>query len=289
MKISAFTFVRNAIKYDYPVVESINSILPVVDEFVVAVGNSEDGTLGLIRSINSAKIRIVETIWDDTQREGGKVLADETNKALAAVSKDADWAFYLQADEVVHEKDHAAIIAACHKYKSDKTIEGLLFKYIHFYGTYSWVGNTRNWYRNEIRIIRPHSGIYSYKDAQGFRKDGRKLNVKAIDAHIYHYGWVKPPEAQQQKQQSFNKYWHDDKWVEENIPAKAEFDYANVGSLSPFKGIHPQVMKERIASVSWQFDFDPSKVRLSFKEKLSRMIEKMTGWRFGEYKNYKKM
>ena len=58
--------VRNAVKFDYPIVESIKSILPIVDEYMVAVGNSDDGTLELIRSINSPKIKIIETIWDDS-------------------------------------------------------------------------------------------------------------------------------------------------------------------------------------------------------------------------------
>ena len=79
MKVTGFTFIRNAIKYDYPVVEAITSILPICDDFVVAVGNSDDGTLALIQSIHPTKIRIVETIWDDTKREGGKVLALETD------------------------------------------------------------------------------------------------------------------------------------------------------------------------------------------------------------------
>ena len=287
MKLSAFTFVRNAVKYDYPVLESIKSILPVVDEFIVAVGNSEDDTLALIKSIDSPKIKIIETVWDDSLREGGRVLAVETDKALAMVSRDADWAFYLQADEVVHEKDWENIIAACKKYKDDKSVEGLLFKYIHFYGTYDWIGNSRRWYRNEIRIVRPHSGISSYKDAQGFRLQGRKLFVKPVDANIYHYGWVKPPKAQQDKQKTFNKLWHDDQWMKENVPDVEEFDYSNSGSLKKFPGTHAAVMKERIKTVHWPFDFDPSKVKLSFKEKLSNFIENQSGWRFGEYRNYK--
>jgi glycosyltransferase involved in cell wall biosynthesis len=104
MKIAGFTFVRNAIKYDYPIIEAITSILPICDELVVAVGNSEDGTLELIQSIDSPKIKIIETIWDDSLREGGRVLAVETDKALAAISPDANWCFYIQGDEVVHEK-----------------------------------------------------------------------------------------------------------------------------------------------------------------------------------------
>ena len=287
MKLSAFTFVRNAIKYDYPVVESIKSILPIVDEYIVAVGNSEDETLALIKYINSPKIKIIETIWDDTLREGGRVLAVETDKALAAVSPDSDWAFYLQADEVVHENDLPAIVEACKLYKEDKTVEGLLFKYIHFYGTYDWIGSSRRWYRNEIRIIRPHIGVSSYKDAQGFRRNGEKLNVEPINAKIYHYGWVKPPSAQQLKQQTFNKLWHDDNWVKENVADVEEFDYTNAGLLSRFEGSHPAVMKDRLAAVNWPFEFDPAKVKLSFKERFTGFIEKITGWRIGEYRNYR--
>ena len=69
MKVSGFTFVRNAVKYDYPVVESIRSILPVVDEFIVNIGRCEDGTLELIRSIGDPKIEIVESVWDATLRK----------------------------------------------------------------------------------------------------------------------------------------------------------------------------------------------------------------------------
>jgi len=183
MKITGFTIIRNAIKYDYPVVEAITSILPVCDEFVVAVGNSEDGTLDLIKSINSDKIRIIETIWDDSLRKDGRVLAIETDKALAAVSDDTTWAFYIQSDEIVHEKDHQAIKDAMLAYKDDVLVEGLLFKYTHFYGSYKYVADSRKWYRNEIRIIRHTKKVASYRDAEGFRKnDNTRLKVKEVDA-----------------------------------------------------------------------------------------------------------
>jgi len=115
MKVSGFTVIRNAVKYDYPIVEAIQSILPLCDEVVVAVGNSDDDTLQLIQNIDP-KIRIIETIWDDTLREGGRVLAVETDKAFAAISSDSDWAFYIQGDEVIHENYHSTILAAMLKY-----------------------------------------------------------------------------------------------------------------------------------------------------------------------------
>lgn len=287
MKVSGFTIVRNAIKYDYPIVEAITSILPICDEVIVAVGKSEDGTLELIKSIKSNKIKILETIWNDALRDGGFVLADETNKAFAAISSDSDWAFYIQGDEVIHEKYLPVIREAMEKYHEDKSVEGLLFNYTHFYGSYDYVGDSRRWYRKEIRVVRNDKDISSYRDAQGFRKNAKKLNVKTIDAFVNHYGWVKPPEAQQAKQETFHKLWHTDQWMEQNIPQVDKFDYAAIDSLKYFTGTHPQVMQERINKMNWKFSFDPTQKRISFKLKVLMFIEKKFGWKIGEYRNYK--
>src|SRR5690349_20455678 len=98
MKITGFTIIRNAVMNDYPVVESISSILPVVDEMIVLVGDSQDETEALIRSIRSPKIVIHNSVWDPALTEGGAVLAAETDKAFHLVAPDSDWAFYIQAD-----------------------------------------------------------------------------------------------------------------------------------------------------------------------------------------------
>jgi glycosyltransferase involved in cell wall biosynthesis len=287
MKVCGFTFVRNAIKFDYPVIESIRSILPVCDEIVVAVGNSEDNTRKIIESIGSPRIKILNTRWDDTLREGGKVLATETNKAFDAIDDAYDWAFYIQADEVVHEKHLPGLKHSMERWKDDPSVEGLLFDYVHFYGSYDFIGDSRRWYRREVRIIRNDKTIRSFMDAQGFRKNGRPLNVKPADATMYHYGWVKPPESLQAKLESFHKLWHDEKWIEKNLPKTNEFDYSKIDSLERFQGTHPEVMKERITNKNWQFDFDPTKKNFSFISRFLHSIERMTGWRIGEYKNYR--
>lgn len=287
MYISGFTIVRNAIKFDYPIVEAIRSILPLCDEVVVAVGKSEDETLQLIKSINDPKIRIIETVWNDSLREGGRVLADETNKAYDAISEKADWCFYIQGDEVIHEKFHPVIKEAMLKWKDEKNVDGLLFNYKHFYGSYDFIGDSRKWYRKEIRIVRKNSEIRSYKDAQGFRKrDNTKLRVKPVDAFVYHYGWVKPPEAQQAKQESFHKMWHDDRWMEKNIPKVEQFDYSQIDSLAKFSETHPLVMQERVKKQNWKFDFDPTKKKWGIKMRLLMWVEKNLGVRIGEYRNY---
>jgi glycosyltransferase involved in cell wall biosynthesis len=287
MKISGFTIVRNAIKYDYPIVEAITSILPLCDEVVVAVGNSEDETLQLIQSIESDKIKIIETVWDDSLREGGRVLAAETNKAFHAISSDSDWAFYIQGDEVIHEKYYPFIRKAMEDWKDNVKVEGLVFNYNHFYGSYDFTGDSRKWYRREVRVIRNDQAIYSFRDAQGFQKKNRPLKVKAANAFVNHYGWVKHPKYQQAKQESFNKLWHDDDWVDKNVEKVDEFDYANVDSLKRYEGSHPKVMQKRIEKMNWEFSFDPTKKKLSTKNRLLHFIEKLTGWRIGEYRNFR--
>lgn len=288
MKVSGFTFVRNAVKYDYPVVAAINSILPLCDEVIVSVGNSDDDTLALIQSIGSPKIKITHSVWDDSLKEGGRILAVETDKAFAHVSPDADWAFYIQADEVVHEKDYDTIKAAMQQYKDRPEVEGLLFNYTHFFGSYDYVGDSRAWYKNEIRVIRNDKNISSYRDAQGFRKQGEKLRVKPITADIYHYGWVKDPEAQARKLNNSFQLYHgaDAERVKQRV-AMEQFDYGVVDSLAKFKGTHPATMQSRIKEKNWQFEHDISRKKFSFKDSLLYWIEKQTGKRLFDYQNYK--
>ena len=286
MKVSGFTFIRNAITYDYPIVEAIRSILPLCDEVVVAVGNSDDHTYSLIQGIDP-KVRIVETIWDDSVREGGRTLALETDKAYKAIDPNCDWAFYIQGDEVIHEKYIPVIREAMERYKDDQNVEGLLFNYQHFYGSYDYVGTSISWYLDEIRIIRNRSDIFSYRDAQGFRKlPNDKLSVKKIDAYVYHYGWVKPPEKMQKKQESFHKMWHDDAWMKENVKQTEEFDYfGNINALAEFKETHPAVMQARIAAKNWKFDYDISFNKTKTKDKLKRFLRNYIGIDI-RYKNY---
>lgn len=295
MKVSAFTFVRNAVKYDYPVVESIQSILTLVDEYIVCVGNCDDGTLELIQRINSPKIKIIHSVWDESLREGGKVLAAETNKAKDAVAADADWLFYLQADEIIHEQYLQPIKEAMQQYKEEVQVEGLLFHYTHFYGSYKYTGDGRNWYSKEIRIIRNDKNIKSWKDAQGFRKNGGKLKVKLIDASVYHYGWVKNPKYQQEKQKEFGKWWNDDNWHRGWLLHKekegSNYHYEeNIDSLTVFKSMHPAVMQQRVAGENWEFNFNLKQKRFkNFKYRLLYYFEKITGIRPFEYNNFKKI
>jgi len=270
VKVTGFTFIRNALIYDYPIREAIMSVLPVCDAFVVAVGHSDDETLQLIEGLNDPKISIIETVWDVSLRENGAVLAVETNKAFQAIAKDSDWCFYIQGDEVLEEGHDALLRSAMEHYLNDFNVDGFLFKYRHFYGSYDYVGASNSWYQHEIRIVRNMETVYSYKDAQGFRKgDNEKLQVIELPVHIHHYGWVKEPKAMQQKQLNFNKLWHDDTWVEANIPSVDHFEYEkHLTQVKRFEGKHPALMGERIAAMNWKFTTDISMERRSLKDKV---------------------
>ncbi|NUM31172.1 MAG: glycosyltransferase family 2 protein [Bacteroidetes bacterium] len=287
MFVSGFTFIRNAVKLDFPVLEAINSILPLCDEVVVAVGKSDDETLNLIKSIGSNKLKIINTIWDDSLRKGGEVLALETDKALAAVNPQADWCIYIQGDECFHENDYETIKNTMIKWKNNTSVEGLLFKYFHFYGSYDFVADSRRWYRHEIRIIKNNLGVKSWKDAQGFRIEGRKLKVKLINASIYHYGWVRPPKSMMIKNAEAGKYWHSDEYLNKKFDVNKDFDYSLIDSVSYFTGTHPKVMHNRISLKNWKFDRNPEIKNYNLKNKFLHFIEKNTGWRIGENKNYK--
>jgi len=289
MKVCGFTFIRNAEKFDFPVNESINSVLPICDSFVVAVGNSTDSTREIIERIPSQKIQIVDTVWDDSLKKGGEVYADETNKAFDAIPSEFDWCFYIQADEVIHEKYLDEIKRAMKQYRNRSDVDGLLFGFKHFFATYDFVGDCRHWYRKEIRVIRNNKEIRSYKDAQGFRKNGRKLKVVQIPAVVYHYGWVRHPKFMQDKINSVKQFYKGISEEEAKKMAVArEFNYSkDYDALSRFEGSHPRVMKERIKRLNWKVEINSKKANLSGKYFFLYKFEKLFGIRLFEYKNYR--
>lgn len=284
MKISGFTVVRNGILMGYPVLQSIQSLLPLVDEFVIGVGQSDDNTKELILSLNDPKIKIFDSFWDPSKTKGGLMLSEKTNEALDRCS--FEWCFYIQADEVVHEQDLPRIHDAIKRADENPLVQGLLFKYIHFYGSYSTIATSRKWYRNEVRVVRKSSGIRSHNDAQGFRVAGEKPVVIPSGGRIFHYGWVKPPKMMGQKSKLLNRWWHGNKRDNEF----ENFQYDRQYGLRPYTGSHPAVMRELIKAQDW--NFDPRRALSDWTLKdvnlwASDMFEKIFRHRIGEYKPYR--
>ena len=305
---------KNAHKLYYPMRYAVESILPLVDEFVVALGDSDedDTTREEILAIGSDKIRIIDTVWDIEKYPRGMEHAHQTDIAREACS--GDWLFYLQSDEVIHEKYLPVIRERCQELLEDPEVEGLLFRYKHFWGDYEHIQDTHCWYRKEIRIIRNHPDIRSWESAQSFRRipdfDGvnyrrqentHKLKVADVDAEVYHYGWVRPPSVMQNKIKVFTANHKGVNRVAEDIRARRYpeyFDYGNVGKLTRFKGTHPAVMQPWIEQFDWkdQLRFSgPVASRNPVKQKHDKRKYRVISWiekrllfgaRLGEFKNY---
>ena len=264
MKISGFSFVRNGVSLYYPVAESIRSILPICDEFVVAVGKGNEGdrTREVIEAIGDPKIRIIDTVWDESHFKRGAVNSRQSDIAKAACT--GDWLFYLQADEVVHEKYLPVIKARCEALLNQKAVEGLLFRYKHFWGDYSRYLDSRAWYSQEIRIVRNLPEIHSWHSAQSFRSfdfyespwqtsGTRKLRVAKVDAEIYHYGWVRPPHLMQTKRKALISVHAGVKETEAQFLSEpTAFNYGQIDRLPKFNESHPAVMEELIGRMDWR-------------------------------------
>ena len=284
VKVSGFTIVRNAVKLDFPVEASLRSLLPVCDEVVVNVGNSEDDTLALVRSIQNPKIRVIETEWDMTIKN--KVLGDETLRAMRACRY--PWGIYIQADEVLHETGAEILALAIRQYDADARIEGLLVKYKHFYGDLDTVGTHRRWYRREVRAVRLDSAldIRPYQGAQGFRvgPHNRKIRARLTDAEMFHYGWARPAEALRSKLEVSRVLYP---WVKQPDADQPLLPWTP--GLRRFTGTHPAAAREWVASRRHDPArvIEPRRFRWRFlRYYLSSAIERLTGIRVFEFRNY---
>jgi hypothetical protein len=290
--ISGFTFVRDAIRLDYPIVESIRSILPIVDEYIVNVGDCTDDTLDLIGSIDDSRIRIIETKWNPERFVRGATNADQTNKALDRCTH--PWCIYLQADEVIHEQDHTRITRAIESCDGRQDVDGLLFHYNHFWGDYTRVHRSHNWYDREIRVIRNDPSIRSWKSAQSFRRNGLKLRVVDCGAEIYHYGWVRHPEVMRRKSKALDRLHHNQEWVDRKYAGvEKPWDYGPLDGIPLFGGTHPEVMAGRIGEKSWDAgdysdrDNPPDHEHLRLFPRIHSALERFLGRKIGGYTNWK--
>ncbi|HMC18841.1 MAG TPA: hypothetical protein VKH16_06430 [Gemmatimonadales bacterium] len=284
--LSGFTIVRNAVRLDYPIVPAIRSILDICDEVVVNVGRSDDGTRDLVAGIGDPRVRILDSVWDFSR--GGGTLSYETNRAMAACA--GAWGVYIQADEVLHESGAALIRETLRRCDAEPHVEGLLVDYLHFYGDFRTIATDRHWYRREVRVVRLGGEIRSYRDAQGFRVGAgeRRVRARATGAPMFHYGWARPPQALRRKVIAAKEVFTEaaDRW--ERRAARDTLDWTPL--LRRFSGTHPRVAQPWIAAqqaavtgpVVGPRRFRPGHVRLY----LSHWMERLTGMRLFEYRNY---
>lgn len=292
MKIGGFTYVRNGFKMGYPFIASISSILPIVDELFIVVGNSEDGTREAIENLKNDKITIIDSIWEEEKRKNGEIFKEQSNIGLEKVT--GDWAIHIQADEVLNEDAKDKLMSYINVANQLDHIDGLLFPFYHFWGDYQHIRNTRRTHAFEIRAFKTNRNILSYKDSQGFRifesssdHKGSKLRVLKTSIPIYHYSYTRNPKLMNKKSNYFHRFWHTNEWLKKHTKEESEFDFNEVDKLELFTGTHPKQMDEIIRQQDWKFEYDPSKSNMKFKNKILYQMEKLFNYRFFEYRNYK--
>jgi len=269
MKVSGFTFIKNGQILGYPFLQSIQSILPIVDEFVINVGQSEDNTLDAIHSLNDKKIRIIESKWSDSMRDRGYVYGQQ--KMIAQYNCTGDWAFYIEGDEIYHERDLEKIKKSMEKHLHDDNVEALIFDFNHFYGNTNSILNSPGWYRSEARIIK--NSIRSYAPDGLFwvvldsNKKGRYPKAKHTGVTCYHYGWVRSEDQMNLKSKKVQKYWG-------AMPVRINYSQMDQLIIKEFQGTHPEIIKDWFPKENGLYEADPS-YKITLKQKKHRIMLKL--------------
>ena len=282
---SGFTIVRNAEILDYPLTESVCSALPLCDEFIISCGDSRDNTLGICNALQADhpdKIRLNFVEWDEKQQRGGYQLQHHTNEALKECR--GNWCLYLQADEVIHEEDYALIQTAQNRAGELSAVDGIVFEYEHFYGNYSFTIQGRNWYRREVRLFKNGRSIQAFRDAQGFRREGKRLRAISSGARIFHYGYVRTVQTMEAKAIEMARWWGNSP----QLSAASLIPRRHFG-LRRYNETHPSQMSSRIGRSSGLCD--PSQSRRvwntdEIKNCVTFCWESVFRFRIGEFRNY---
>lgn len=282
--VSGFTIVRNAIQLNYPFQESVLSLLPLCDEVIIACGDSRDGTEALCENLAERypTIKLIKSKWTEANQSGGFQLRSQTDLAMSHCRN--PWCFYLQADEVLHEQDEPLIREAIRRADQRADIDGIAFDYLHFYGSYAYQIRGRNWYRREVRLFKNNRGITAFRDAQGFRKEGKRLSALHSPARVFHYGYVRSSDSLLKKSGEMSKWWG-----EKPSADPSHFQLKRHVGLSRFTQSHPQVMSERIARDPG--DFNPALCPRAWdgnelKNALTLLWDRIFPFRIGEFRNF---
>ena len=265
MVVSGFTFLRDAVSNGYPFEESIRSLLPIVDEYIVAVGTSGDDTLERVRAIGDPKIRVIETSWNEKMQDRGYVYGQQ--KMIAQFNCNGDWAFYLEGDEVLHEDELQKIKDTMERYRDDPEVEALYFDFYHFYGTPNQVGiagyrRAPRIIRNTIRSIAPDGLFWIIMDKN---KNGRYPKARHAGGNIYHYGHCRSVSKMAEKLKQVGRYWGN---KHQEFKGYGSID---VFELRPFNGYHPAIMENWLAmEAETEFTQNPD-YRLTRRDRRNRI------------------
>jgi glycosyltransferase involved in cell wall biosynthesis len=291
--VSGFSIVKNGEVLGYPYLEALESLAAVVDELVVAHGDSSDDTFDQLKALQSrikCPMRILDSPWDAKNLQGGSELARQTNVALDACSHDV--CVYLQADELFDNDEFNMIREDLARFATDGWAQALVFRYLHFFGSPDYVVESRKWYRREIRAIKRSTGLRSFRDGQGFRiisasGNSSKPNALLSRATVRHYGWVRPPNVMAKKSEALDRLWHG---AARDGTHQADAQYPMQFGVRRFTGRHPEAMLRRFSNFEYGDPFEHQRVNRFSKDYIrcavGQFFEKAFDWRPGEFTNY---
>lgn len=293
MLISGLSFIRNGVLLGYPFIEAIQSILPLVDEMVVVVGHSEDGTREAVAAIGNEKIRIIDSEWHPRITPKACVLAQQTNLGLMHCR--GDWVVYVQGNELFHERDLPRMRELMAEHLDNPKVEGLLIERLVFYGDYQhFIRTYPDRHKYVVRVFKPWNGVHSITDGMSFAvfenwgTRGRMLRCVDSGVDMFRYGKLLSPEAMRYKLRNAP---HKLKGSEAQFAAETYYDWQPHGNVRPYLGTHPAVMQPRMAAHTIHLDLaDPRWRRQPTRKERRRLIESayyrrfgVPGWRPGRY------
>ena len=211
---------RNGIKLGYPFKLAIESLKGLCDEVIVAVDpTSEDDTVSAVQALH---VHVVESVWDMTNHKGfdssgetpKETVVDEITRQTRIVVGAAedrglstDWIFSLQADEILHPKNHGNLRRMV-THADANHLTGITLPRLYFYSSLGLI--RQEWTMPLLRLFRP--GCWDADEMSGamsFVPVGRQGSADmGVTAPIYHYSRMGDPLLIAKRVRNLDTFYH---------------------------------------------------------------------------------
>lgn len=248
-RLSAYSYLYQGVAFDYPFIESLQSVLPVVDELVVTYAEPcPDGTYEqLLRlAAHYPQLRLLPSrLWTAPDKPlDGSLIRQAAEEAMAACT--GDWLWHLQADEVYSNAD-AKKVRELVNVSHHQDVHGFIFNVLHFYGDANTVvgpqGAAAGWYLQCVRLSRKGAGQHEGDAWTQSLIPAVAHGLRRTDITLYHYGHLRQAAVAEDK----NRFMYSLYRADGQRPAHFVRPEQTQHCLVPFDGQHPESMAPRLA------------------------------------------